>query len=525
MRSVGATGSPRDGLARNLGSTRWVNSEHSFQESPGKMATVTTDLRKLGVTPPACGVPQAFWYARAGKRLFDIGASLASLALLSPIMIVCALLVRLTSRGPALFRQPRVGYRGRLFTVFKFRTMLEGAEALGSSVVVDRDARLTRIGTFLRRTKLDELPQLLNVLRGEMSIVGPRPRVQSEVDPESTRGTGPADGPAWTDFLCFHLPSEGGGLLCLARRPPEAYHTTVLPQKCMIDTEYVKNLTFLLDLKLIGLTFLLVAIPGRLMANKLGILRREVWEYSRGVQKALDLTAYVAAAWLAYTLWFEVGLADFYRWQMWMFILFIPLLRFLTHCALGVYDMIWRYINLEDGLLLAADFAPVTILLLILRLGLPRSGPATILLVPLGVSALEYLIALSAALGLRQPAPGALHAAPSLSTVPECVAPGPHSGRGLAGIDHCHGHAPIPPPETRGFPGRRPGKIPQVIGGMPGSWQFQRSGELGPRDNVTDVVVCAKSFDPNRVAALRQNCSRLGIKFHLLMGLDDILGA
>jgi exopolysaccharide biosynthesis polyprenyl glycosylphosphotransferase len=113
---------------------------------------------------------------RAFKRLFDIGVSGASLILLSPIMLLIAVAIRLESRGPALFRQQRMGRSNRLFSVLKFRTMrIESADADGTRSASREDDRLTRMGSFLRRTSLDELPQLINVLAGEMSIVGPRP--------------------------------------------------------------------------------------------------------------------------------------------------------------------------------------------------------------------------------------------------------------------------------------------------------------------------------------------------------------
>lgn len=112
------------------------------------------------------------------KRFFDtVGAALL-LLLLSPLLLPVALLIRGGSRGPALFKQPRLGYRGKVFLIYKFRTMVDGAEKLGSGVFTSRDdPRITRVGHLLRRTSLDELPQLLNIVRGEMSFVGPRPPV------------------------------------------------------------------------------------------------------------------------------------------------------------------------------------------------------------------------------------------------------------------------------------------------------------------------------------------------------------
>ena len=109
------------------------------------------------------------------KRLFDIAFAGLALLLLCPVLLAVALWVRLDSPGPVFFRQQRVGQGGRPFSIYKFRTMHTGAEAVGPQITVGQDARITRAGTWLRRSKLDELPQFLNVLRGEMSVVGPRP--------------------------------------------------------------------------------------------------------------------------------------------------------------------------------------------------------------------------------------------------------------------------------------------------------------------------------------------------------------
>lgn len=116
--------------------------------------------------------------ALALKRFFDIVVAGLLLFVLAPALFLVWLLIRLDSSGPALFKQPRLGYRGEVFKIFKFRTMVDGAERVGSGVFTSRsDPRITRTGGLLRRTSLDELPQLLNIVRGEMSFVGPRPPV------------------------------------------------------------------------------------------------------------------------------------------------------------------------------------------------------------------------------------------------------------------------------------------------------------------------------------------------------------
>ena len=116
------------------------------------------------------------------KRLFDIIFALFGLAFFAPLMLVVAIIIKLTSKGSALYAQARSGLHRKAFYVYKFRTMVDKAEALGTSVTTDIDPRVTPIGRFLRKTKLDELPQLFNVLKGDMSFVGPRPDVPEITD-------------------------------------------------------------------------------------------------------------------------------------------------------------------------------------------------------------------------------------------------------------------------------------------------------------------------------------------------------
>jgi lipopolysaccharide/colanic/teichoic acid biosynthesis glycosyltransferase len=488
------------------------------------MATITAWLRNAAVPDTSPDVSRTSIYACWGKRLFDIVTSLAGLAILSPILILCALLVRLTSRGQALFRQTRVGYQGNLFRVIKFRTMRQGAEGLGAAVVVEHDRRLTPIGNFLRRTKLDELPQLINVLLGEMSIVGPRPRVPSEVNLDDPREWALLSArPGITSYASIHHRMEAD--YCARRTDPqEVYRTELLPQKRSLDCEYVRNMTFLLDLKLIALTILLIFLPGRSLAKRLHLLGREVWPYRRGAQMMLDFATYVAAAWFAYTFWFEAGLPDFYRRQMWLFVLVVPAVRVMVHRALGVFDMMWRYINLEDGLLLAVAFAPVTLVLLILRLWLPTSSRVAVLfLVPLGVIALEYLITLTAGLGLRclrrilylwqhhyQPLPEAAHRVLIL-------------GAGLLGLTTAVDMRRYPHMQLVGFLDDDPSKYRRLIAGCRVLGNSDDLEALCLRHKVTDVLICASAIGPDRIDELHQRCSRLVVKLHLLVSLDRVL--
>src|SRR5256885_527067 len=117
-----------------------------------------------------------------GKRAFDLAVSVISLLVLAPLFLVIAVLIKRDSRGPVFYRGARVGRNGTHFRIYKFRTMVPGADRRGPGITAKNDQRITRLGRRLRRSKLDELPQLINVSRGEMSLVGPRPEIQERVD-------------------------------------------------------------------------------------------------------------------------------------------------------------------------------------------------------------------------------------------------------------------------------------------------------------------------------------------------------
>ena len=185
------------------------------------------------------------------KRLFDLIASLISVILLSPLLIAIALAVK-ADGGPAFFRQVRVGMGGRLFRIFKFRTMVVGAEKLGSLVTSEHDPRITKIGRILRKTKLDELPQLFNVFLGDMSIVGPRPEVPYYVEkwPDRVRRIVLSVRPGITDYATLFYNDEQA-VLAEANNPEEAYMEEIMPHKLAMYMRYVEDSNFWLDLKLI----------------------------------------------------------------------------------------------------------------------------------------------------------------------------------------------------------------------------------------------------------------------------------
>lgn len=185
-----------------------------------------------------------------GKRVFDVAVSAAALVILSPVLALVAAAVKLDSPGPVIFRQVRVGRGGRLFRISKFRTMRVAPPGLaGPDITVEGDARVTRVGRLLRATKLDELPQLVDVLRGDMSLVGPRPELPAYVDrwPAQARATILSVRPGITDpaSVTYRHESEQ---LASAPDPESYYLSTVLPRKVQMYEDYVRTRSFRADL-------------------------------------------------------------------------------------------------------------------------------------------------------------------------------------------------------------------------------------------------------------------------------------
>ncbi len=190
------------------------------------------------------------------KRTFDIVASAFGLLVLSPALVAAALLIKLTSRGPVLFRHERIGREFRPFFMYKFRTMVPDAPRLGGPLTSEDDPRITAVGRVLRKTKVDELPQLFNVLRGDMSLVGPRPEVRRYVemfrrDYEQILRVRPGI----TDLASLKYRDESA-ILARAANPEEEYVRHILPDKIRLAGDYVRNSAFLFDLALIVKTVL-----------------------------------------------------------------------------------------------------------------------------------------------------------------------------------------------------------------------------------------------------------------------------
>ena len=194
------------------------------------------------------------------KRLLDILAAVAGLTLLAPLFAAVALLIKLDSPGPVFFKQQRIGKGFRPFWIYKFRTMKVDADS-GPALTVGADRRITRAGAFLRRSKIDELPQLINILTGDMTIVGPRPEVPRYVeafrrDYEEILKVRPG----LTDLASLKYRDESA-LLGQSGDPEEEYLRRILPDKIRLAKDYIHRSSLLFDINLIGKTLLRVVFP------------------------------------------------------------------------------------------------------------------------------------------------------------------------------------------------------------------------------------------------------------------------
>ena len=193
------------------------------------------------------------------KRLFDFIASLCGLLFLSPVFVIISIWIKFDSDGPIFFRQIRIGQFSKPFKIHKFRTMVVNSESLGNQITVDNDRRITKPGALLRKYKLDELPQLIDVLLGQMSLVGPRPEVAKYVQfysPEDKEIIHSVK-PGITDNASIEYRGENK-LLGMSLNPEETYVKQVLPRKIEIYKHYVENRSFSGDIMIILRTVFLV---------------------------------------------------------------------------------------------------------------------------------------------------------------------------------------------------------------------------------------------------------------------------
>jgi lipopolysaccharide/colanic/teichoic acid biosynthesis glycosyltransferase len=197
------------------------------------------------------------------KRLFDLVVAAVGLILAAPLFLVVAVLIKLDSPGPVVYRGDRIGKDGKPFKMYKFRTMVVQADRMGSALTHGGDPRVTRTGGILRKWKVDEVPQLINVVQGEMSLVGPRPESPGYVahyTPEQLRVLTVQPGITGATQIRYRHEET---LLSQCVDREEEYIRTIMPQKLAMDLEYIENRSFLSDLLLILETFLALFAPDK----------------------------------------------------------------------------------------------------------------------------------------------------------------------------------------------------------------------------------------------------------------------
>ncbi|MGH7232364.1 MAG: polysaccharide biosynthesis protein, partial [Nitrospiraceae bacterium] len=295
-------------------------------------------------------------------RTFDITSAVIGLVVCLPLFVVVAVLIKLGSPGPIFFKQVRIGRGFRPFCIYKFRTMVEDAPAKGGLLTIGQDARVTRVGRMLRRYKLDELPQLLNILKGEMSVVGPRPEVQSYVNLfRDDYSQILAVRPGLTDLASLKYIDESA-ILESATNPEDEYRKTILPEKIKLARLYVEQASFLFDLAIIAQTLLcLIGVPLvvcelpelqthlRRVQSKSGVkIKAWLLKWRRPLIVMLDISLIILANYLAFWLRFD---GDIPAKEARLFLQMLPWLVLIRGAAFFLFRLnegLWRYTSIWD---------------------------------------------------------------------------------------------------------------------------------------------------------------------------------
>ena len=292
-------------------------------------------------------------YKRFGKRVFDLIASAIGLILLAPLFIIVSIWIKLNSKGPIFYTQRRVGQNFREFNLYKFRSMVVDADKKGPLVTSGDDPRITKVGKILRRTKIDELPQLLNVFKGDMSLVGPRPEVKKYVEAKKDEYKEILKvKPGITDNAAIVFRDEEA-LMEQFEDKDKGYIQEVLPKKIDLYLKYIKNISFLEDLKIIFNTFfaadvLLPTNPKRTLFYILG-----------------DIIFTYIAVHIAFELRFDFNIPKQYYNDIFKAFVFLSTIRIALFYLLNLYKTSWRHFGFRDHIRVIYALVASTIIFLI----------------------------------------------------------------------------------------------------------------------------------------------------------------
>ncbi len=339
--------------------------------------------RRDNAKPPATGPSP--WQG-AVKRAIDVVLALAALIATLPVMALVAIAVALDSAGPVIFGARRVGRHGREFTMWKFRSMARGADALGPAVTGSHDFRMTRVGVFLRRTKLDELPQLVNVIAGQMSLVGPRPESSRYVDlwtPEERAILNVRPGITGPTQIAYINEEE-----ILEGDPDAVYESAVMHAKLALDLDYVRDYSLRRDFAILWRTLVGILSAGERRTNR-PRRRYTLGERLRSARPGpmlLDAALAALAAALAVGLRIDRNNIFAAVATYWVFVPLAALVRPMGFLIAGAYLRVWRYPTVSDAALVVGSLAAGSLIMTIVifvvmqpwafpgSIGFPRSA-------------------------------------------------------------------------------------------------------------------------------------------------------
>lgn len=476
-------------------------------------------------------------------RAFDVVCSALGLLALSPVLVLVALAVAVSSRGPILFRQTRIGYRGRPFTFYKFRSMRVAEEGLPLTASGDR--RVTRVGKWLRKLKLDELPELFNVLRGDMALVGPRPEVPRYVD---------LDDPLWrlvlgvrpglTDPVTLRLRNEEELLGALAGDPDDFYTSSLLPFKLRGYRGYILRRSWRSDLWVLWTTILGILLPGRnppptqeeinrlwggdAAAGAETVQPRGLLEgYRRQAQFLLDLGVLAAAFVLAYLVRFEFRIPADEQHNLLTQLPYVLVVQLAAYFLTGIHNFAWRYISLSEIQAFLRAGISSAIPLLILRFALQE--PFQSWRVPLSVIFLNAILGFGGLLGLRviwrmryehRRRQRRLLVAGAQTALPVLLV-----GAGQAGILatrelDSRGDVPL---DIRGFVDDDPSKQGLVIRGVRVLGTTDDLPRLVAAQKIDHVIITIAEASPLELGRIMAICQKIPVGVRIIPGLHKIL--
>jgi len=496
-------------------------------------------------------------YHRLGKRLLDAVAAAFGLLVISPLLLICAVAVWLDSRGPLFFRQRRVGMCGKPFDILKFRTMVNQTEKNGLRITADGDSRITAVGRWLRKMKLDELPQLFNVLKGEMSLVGPRPEVPEYVAAyDSTQMRVLEFKPGITGPAALAYIDEEK-VLASALDKEAFYRNTLMPQKLELDLAYGEHVSFLADMQMIFATlgklfdsshegapvatlppqtihrgskarFLEAVIQAshRLLHSQVfEFMKEAVNSHLQAAQALIDGGIFAFSFAAAYLIHFAGVPSGSLAMQ---FVLWLPILlaaRLLVNWKMGIYQFMWRFVCLSDAIAIVGSLFTVTSFLLALRLLYPEhAGFSPWIRLPIGILTVEFLLALSVSLAARgvrrmlHEQSRRVHLSPGQSIKRVLLYGAGQAGAMLAG--ELSNHADI---EIVGFLDDNRRKAGSIISGGRVLGTGESLEKIVRQFGVDEVVISIASTSPRALTQILAKCKAIPVKTQIIPTLQEIV--